>query len=141
MAIAGITSTLTTIAVALAIAGALATLLAAAWGAKYKTAADAEKANADAQAELAQAARAYADLMKDERDEIRAKLEEVTAALLESKETIARLEALPNLERVLRLMTQTYDKIETRQKERFEELRDVQNETLIEVKALRASAA
>jgi hypothetical protein len=50
-----------------------------------------------------------------ERDDYKAKLEEVSAALAEARETIHRLEALPNMAKVLELVTESFERLVGRQ--------------------------
>lgn len=92
------------IAIAGGLLAAIATIVGIVYGAKWKSAYDVEHALMAAHADRA-------DLMTAERDEARQKLEQAAAVLVDAQKTIARLEALPNLERVLELITETFTRL------------------------------
>lgn len=58
-----------------------------------------------------------AKTLADERRDLEHKLKDATAAIRSAEVTIARLEALPNLQAVLELMTDTFDRIMNRVEE------------------------
>lgn len=97
-------------AAVLGLIAALATVVSVIYGVKYKVVADAGR---QLNATLEERIRTLAH----DREDLVAKLEEATSALVAARETIARLEALPNLQAVLELMTQTFERIMVRVEE------------------------
>jgi hypothetical protein len=102
-----LTGSLKLIAVVGGFLAAVATIVGIIYGAKWKSAHAVEVALNNALSERV-------SLVVHERDEARVKVDEVAAVLLEARQTIARLEALPNLERVLELLHDTFTGLATR---------------------------
>lgn len=102
-----LTGTVKLLAVIAGLFAAISTIIGITKGAKWKSAYDVEHALKDALTDRV-------SLVVHERDEAREKLDEVAAILLEARQTIARLEALPNLERVLELIGDTFGRLATR---------------------------
>lgn len=105
-----VTGAVKLIAVIVGFLAAVATIVGIMYGAKWKSAHDVVSALKDALAERV-------DLVVHERDEAREKLDQIAAVLVEAQKTIARLEALPNLERVLELISDTFTNLASRLEE------------------------
>lgn len=104
------TGTVKILAIVVGMFAAIATIVGIIYGAKYKSAFAVEKALKEA----------YADrvsLVVHERDEAREKLDAATATIIEAQKTIARLEALPNLGKVLEMIGDTFGRLAERQEE------------------------
>lgn len=102
-----LTGALKAVAVAGGLLAAVSTVVGIIYGAKWKSAHAVERALNDALSERV-------SLVVHERDEVREKLETATAVLIDAQTTIARLEGLPNLERVLELIGDTFGRLATR---------------------------
>lgn len=102
---------------ALAGIAAVGTIVGIIYGVRWKTAYEVQHATSDALAERAKT-------LASERADLDAKLKEATTAIRNAEVTIARLEALPNLQAVLELMTATFDRIMNRVEELHTENRD-----------------
>jgi hypothetical protein len=102
-----LTGSVRLLAIVVGLLAAAATIVGVIYGAKWKSAHAVEKALNDALAERV-------NLVVHERDEAREKLEKATAVLVDAQATIARLEGLPNLERVLELIGDTFSRLATR---------------------------
>lgn len=102
------------VASAIAIIAGLATIAGVLFGVRYKVAAEAGRL-------LNETLEERLRVVAHERDELQKKLEDSTAALVETRQTIARLEALPNLERVLTLISETFERMRDRLDEMHKE--------------------
>lgn len=92
----------------------IATIVGIIYGAKWKSAHAVEKALNDALSERV-------SLVVHERDEAREKLEAATQTIVDAQKTIARLEALPNLGKVLEMVGDTFGRLAERQEALYEE--------------------
>lgn len=86
----------------------LGTVVGIIYGVRWKTAYQVEKATSGSLSERA-------SVLAHERDDVTEKLAEATRALLDAHKTIARLEALPNLEAVLQLVGGSLERFGERQ--------------------------
>lgn len=98
------TNTVSTGVIILSALAAVATVVGIVYGVKWKTAFQVEHAVRETLDDRVRG-------LVHERDDVIDKLEQATAALHDAAKTISRLEALPNLERVLELMNGTFEKI------------------------------
>lgn len=99
-----LTGSLKFIAIVAGVLATISTIAGIIYGAKWKAAHDVVSALKDAVTERL-------ELVVHERDEAREKLEQTTAVLVDARATIARLEGLPNLERVLQMIGDTFTKL------------------------------
>ena len=99
---------------------ALAGLAVLGYGARWKAAATASEAGMKAERDTREAFKARADRLEIELRETRARNEELAHLIGEQKKTIARLEALPNLERVVNLMAEQQERADVRATERLQ---------------------
>lgn len=99
-----LTGTVKFIVIVVGLLAGISTVVAIIYGAKWKSTHDVVSA-------LNGALSDRVELVVDERDEAREKLEVTTAVLVDLRATIARLEALPNLERVLQMIGDTFTKL------------------------------
>lgn len=136
LAAAQFSNTITTGSIIVGVLVSLAALIAIAWGSKFRVSYQAAAARAEQQA-------AHIDelLQREERLETRlaerdAKLDERDAMITELRTVIERLEALPNLERVIRLMSDTAERQDRNASERLrgalEEVRATMRATIAE---------
>lgn len=102
------TNTISTGVIMLTAIAAVATVVGVIFGVRYKAAYLAERAVREAFEERN-------GLLKNERDDYKAKLDEATRVIIEGQRTIARLEPLKDIGRVLELVTDTFDRLVTRQ--------------------------
>jgi hypothetical protein len=102
------TNTISTGVIILTAIAAAATVVGVIYGIRYKTSYLTEKATREA---LDDRVRGLAH----ERDDYKAKLEEATKTITEANRTIARLEPLKDIGRVLEMITDTFDRLVTRQ--------------------------
>lgn len=106
----GFSNTISTGVLVLGAVGVVATIVGVVYGVKWKTAYAVQVAVAAGVQRLLDLSEERAQILRDERDAMQAKYDKSTAAVNEANKTIARLEALPNLERVLELMSTTFIK-------------------------------
>lgn len=93
---------------------ALATIVGIVYGVRWRIAYEVERKAREGVEALADASAERVRGLAHERNELLHKLEDATTAIKEAEKTVARLEALPNLERVLELMTDTFARITNR---------------------------
>jgi hypothetical protein len=108
LATVSFTNTISTGVIILTAIAAAATVVGVIYGIRYKTSYLTEKATREA---LDDRVRGLAH----ERDDYKAKLEEATKTIAEAQRTIARLEPLKDIGRVLEMITDTFDRLVTRQ--------------------------
>lgn len=113
-----------TVSVAIGAVSTLATVLGVIYGVRYRIAYEVERKAREGEQALNEALEDRIRAVAHERTEAREKLDEVTQALHDCERTISRLEALPNLERVLELMHSTFERIMDRVEELHKENRE-----------------
>lgn len=126
-----LTGSVKLVAVVVGAFAAIATIVGIIYGAKWKSAHAVERALSDALTERL-------NLVVHERDEAREKLESATQTIVDAQTTIARLEGLPNLERVLEMIGDTFGRLATRledlHREHEQHSKDRQEEVLAEIR-------
>lgn len=90
------------------------------YGARWKAAFESEKVVAESYRDGREAFQARADRLEIELRETRARNDELAELIGEQKKTVARLESLPNLERIVQVMADTAERADTRAAERLE---------------------
>lgn len=107
--------------VALGAFAAVGTIVGIVYGVRWRIAYEVECKAREGERALNEALEDRIRTVAHERDDVVAKLEQATNALRDAEKTIARLEALPNLERVLDLMGSTFERIMGRVEELHKE--------------------
>lgn len=107
------TNTITTGSIIVGALVAIATIAAIVWGARFKVSYQAASAAAS------ELRKSLADAI-DRGNRLEAALHDAMTTIGEQKQTIERLSSLPNLERVIQLMSDTADRADVRASERLD---------------------
>ena len=99
----------------------IATIVGVIYGMKYKVAFEVERKAREGEAALNSALEDRIRTFAHERDDLVAKLEQLNATLLNAQKTIARLEPLNDMAKVLELVTNSFERLVNRQEQMHDE--------------------